>query len=213
MPLRRRLARAVSAPALIGTVVFAVVLVITAVLMVRGIVADSGDDATGLGAVSARPSGAATGSPGAGDAGETAPRLLVHVVGEVVNPGVVELPQGARVRDAIAAAGGATEAAVLSGVNLARAVNDGEQIMVPDAAAAEMLSIGETAGGASGGVIQLNRATAEQLERLPGVGPALAQRILEWRAAHGGFTSVDQLLEVSGIGAKTLERFRDRVAV
>ena len=146
--------------------------------------------------------------------------------GAVNTPGVVELAVGSRVRDAVAGAGGATGDAVLAGVNLARLVVDGEQILVPDAAAiAEGGAAGaagnavppgpEIPGASPGGAlpVDLNTADLGALESLPRVGPALAQRILDWRAANGGFSSVDQLLEVPGIGAKTLEGFRDQVRV
>lgn len=150
---------------------------------------------------------------------EAAGTVFVHVVGEVGSPGVVELEAGARVGDAVAAAGGATERAVLEGVNLARVVADGEQIVVPDAEAAAQGSAGgaggasDGSGGGTGGAIDLNTADAAELETLPRVGPALAQRIVEWRQRNGRFSSVDQLLDVSGIGQKTLDGFRDRVRV
>lgn len=149
---------------------------------------------------------------------------FVHVVGEVADPGVVELNVDARVRDAIDAAGGPTKSAALAGVNLARLVVDGEQIVVPDAAGAELGAPGASPGGGvsapgsgsrtpDGALVNLNAADATALETLPRVGPALAQRIIDWREANGSFASVDQLLEVSGIGEKTLEGFRDRVTV
>ena len=144
--------------------------------------------------------------------------VFVHVVGEVQSPGVVELPANARVEAAIAAAGGATDAAILSGVNLARIVTDGEQILVPDEETVDQApTLGDAAhrADATSGdeVVNLNTASASELETLPRIGPALAQRILDWRAAHGRFSSVDDLLQVSGVGAKTLEGFRDRVTV
>ncbi|MBP1325046.1 competence protein ComEA [Leucobacter exalbidus] len=157
--------------------------------------------------------------------------IFVHVVGEVARPGVIELLAGARAQDAIEAAGGATGAAVLSGLNLARPLVDGEQLVVPDkaAVAAALEAAAETGqphppGDAApadappseapaSATINLNSADATQLETLPRVGPALAERIIDWRTQNGGFTSVDQLLEVSGIGAKTLAGFRDRVTV
>jgi competence protein ComEA len=127
----------------------------------------------------------------------------------VARPGVVELPAGSRVTDAVAAAGGAVRGADLAAVNLARAVVDGEQVRVPavgEAPAAPGAGPGVPAtpdpGGVAegGGTVDLNAATLEQLESLPGVGPVLAQRILDWRTENGRFSSVDELNEVSGIG-------------
>lgn len=143
---------------------------------------------------------------------------------------MVEVDGGTRVAEAIEAAGGATDAAMLSAVNLARAVVDGEQILVPDAEQARAgvpagpgLGAGAGAGTAAGaaagagaaatGPLDLNTADTAALETLPRVGPALAQRIIEWRTANGRFDSVEQLLEVPGIGSKTLEGFRDLVRV
>ncbi|MBL3698109.1 ComEA family DNA-binding protein [Leucobacter luti] len=138
----------------------------------------------------------------------------MHVVGEVASPGIVELQVGARVADALAAAGGPTDAAVLAGVNLARTVVDGEQVVVPDAAGLVAGAPAEEGGvgpAASGGLIRLSTATAGELEQLPRIGPALAQRIIEWRSDHGPFATVDQLLDVPGIGPKTLDGFRELV--
>lgn len=153
--------------------------------------------------------------------------MLIHVVGEVQSPGVVKVAAGGRVADAISAAGGATDAAVLDAVNLARQAVDGEQIIVPNAENADAIraQIGETGGragtsgavgtgaGASGGLVNVNTADAAALESLPRVGPALAQRILDWRAQHKSFTSVDQLLDVPGIGERTLEGLRGLVTL
>lgn len=136
----------------------------------------------------------------------TAPMVLVHVVGAVVTPGVVEVPADSRVIDAITQAGGPTEQALLEGVNLARIVFDGEQIVVP--------ALGqELAGpqGSPGGKISLSQADSLTLQSLPRVGPATAERIIAWRTTHGPFRSVDDLLAISGIGPATLEGFRDLV--
>ena len=135
-----------------------------------------------------------------------APMVLVHVVGAVVTPGVVEVPADSRVIDAITKAGGPTEQALLEGVNLARIVFDGEQIVVP--------ALGqELAGpqGSAGGKISLSQADSLTLQSLPRVGPATAERIIAWRTTHGPFRSVDDLLAISGIGPATLEGFRDLV--
>ena len=136
--------------------------------------------------------------------------VVLHVVGQVVEPGLVTLPAGARVADAIEAAGGAVAEADLSAVNLARIVTDGEQILVPRPGEA----VPEAGGGGSGsGLVNLNAANTGTLETLPGIGPVLAQRIVDWRADHGRFTSVDELTEISGIGPALLDGVRDLVTV
>jgi competence protein ComEA len=130
--------------------------------------------------------------------------LVVDVAGDVRRPGLVRLPAGSRVADALAAAGGARPGASTTGLNLARKVVDGEQIVVGAPAAA---------APSSGALLNLNTATAEDLDALPGVGAVLAGRIVEWRTAHGPFTSVDQLREVSGIGARKLASIRALLTV
>ncbi|WP_203233828.1 MULTISPECIES: ComEA family DNA-binding protein [unclassified Actinomyces] len=156
--------------------------------------------------------------------------LVVHVAGAVSSPGVVVLPAGARVVDAIDAAGGALPDADTDQLNLARTLSDGEQVRVPhvgeDASAWNTGGgIGEQAGSDSGatgsegsgttvgGRVNINTADAAELEALPGIGPALAQRIVDYRNEHGPFASVDELTSVSGIGAAKLEALRDRAAV
>lgn len=147
---------------------------------------------------------------------EAAP-VYVHVAGEVVVPGMYRLREGARVVDAIAAAGGFTPHADRDAVNLARAIGDGEQLVVPaqgDSPAATGAAGAAGAGGSTGdGRINLNTADAGQLDQLPRIGPAMAQRILDWRDANGRFTSVDDLLAVPGIGEKMLEALRPLVTV
>jgi competence protein ComEA len=153
--------------------------------------------------------------------------LLVHVVGQVRRPGVVRLAPGARVLDAVKAAGGATPSADLDRLNLARLVADGEQIVVPKPGESILTGGAPGAGGtgvgsggqgspglgSAGGLIDLNTADATALDSLPGVGPVLAQRILDWRAQHGRFSSVDELGEVTGIGDKILSQIRPKVRV
>ena len=155
------------------------------------------------------------------------PQLVVHVIGEVARPGVVTLQAGARVADAIEAAGGSTGDADPGDLNLARVLADGEQVVVGSRASpgGEVRS-GPTAAGAAAGtgsggavaattgaVVDLNTATAADLEALPGVGPVTASKILSWRDEHGGFTSVDQLQEVPGIGPKTYAQLAPLVTV
>lgn len=145
--------------------------------------------------------------------------VYVHVSGAVRHPGLYVLEQGARVVDAIAAAGGYADGADGAAVNLARAVDDGEQLHVPmqgeDAGASGGAGGGATGGsGAAGdGRVNLNTADAAALETLPRIGTALAERILAWRDENGRFTSVEDLLAVPGIGEKMLESLRDLVSV
>ncbi|MEO6821577.1 MAG: ComEA family DNA-binding protein [Candidatus Nanopelagicales bacterium] len=151
-------------------------------------------------------------------AGPSAPgpaELVVQVMGTVRRPGVVRLPSGARVVDALAAAGGVRPGASAGILNLARRVVDGEQIVVGATAAGPPPS-GATSvppGGGPAARIDLNAADLAALDMLPGVGPVTAQRILDWRKAHGRFASVDQLREVDGIGARTYARLAPLVQV
>ncbi|MDJ0340174.1 ComEA family DNA-binding protein [Streptomyces sp. H10-C2] len=130
--------------------------------------------------------------------------LTVDVAGKARRPGLLRLPAGSRVADALAAAGGALPGTDTSALNLARVLSDGEQVVVggPAAPAAPVPGGGAPAAGP----VSLNSATGAQLETLPGVGPVLAQHILDYRAQHGGFASVDQLRNVTGIGER---RFSD----
>ncbi len=138
--------------------------------------------------------------------------VVLHVLGAVAEPGIVELPLGARVVDALAAAGGPTPDADLAGVNLARIVADGEQLRVPRVG--EVPVTGPAAPGASSdGRVNINTADAAALETLPGVGPAIAARIIAWRDENGPFRSVDELTAVSGIGERTLAGMRDQATV
>jgi competence protein ComEA len=139
--------------------------------------------------------------------------VYVHVAGAVNAPGLYALPAGARVVDAVASAGGFTGDADRSVVNLARPVTDGEQIVVPRVGEAAPAIPDVPGGTGDAGVIDLNSADGAALEELPGIGPALAERILAWREEHGRFASVEDLLAVPGIGEKLLEGVRDRVRV
>lgn len=132
--------------------------------------------------------------------------LYVHVSGAVAAPGLYRLREGARVVDAVAAAGGFAEGADEGAVNLARPLGDGEQLAVPLIGAPEP-------GGGGDGRVNLNTATEAELDTLPRIGPAMASRILRWREDNGRFTSVDDLLAVPGIGEKMLESLRSLVTV
>ncbi len=141
------------------------------------------------------------------DGEQTTARLTVHVSGEVVSPGLVSLDPGDRVADAIAAAGGARRDADLSAVNLAGAVQDGDQVVVPRQGGTR-----PPGGGSDGRTgVNVNRATVAELEALPGVGPVLAQRIHDFRAEHGDFETVEDLLAVPGIGEGKLATLREAV--
>lgn len=174
-----------------------------------------------------------TGRPaGAGD-GTSSPvrveradggRVTVHVAGAVQRPGVYRLTAGARVDDALRSAGGARGRADLTAVNLAAKLEDGRQVVVPERAAAVPASAAVPAAGASAPSgspsatapatpINLNTATLEQLDTLDGVGPGIAQRILDYREQHGGFSRVEEIGEVPGIGAKRLATLTPLVTV
>jgi competence protein ComEA len=167
--------------------------------------------------------GAVPGGAGA-ESVSTGAAVFVHVTGKVRRPGVVELAAGSRVIDAVEEAGGARPGVRLGTLNLARPVVDGEQIAVgvPMAATAAPAPVGAAptsppiAGsttGVPGSLVNINTADQLQLEELPGVGPVTATAIIEWRTEHGGYSTVDELLEVSGIGEITLEELRDFVTI
>ena len=135
---------------------------------------------------------------------------LVHVVGAVRRPGLYRLRDGARVADAVSRAGGATRGADLALINLAAPVADGAQVVVPRRQ--PVAGEGAVTAGAAAGPVHLNTATLEQLDALPGVGPATAQGILDYRSENGAFATVDELDAVPGIGPARLEQLRDLVA-
>ncbi|MFC0622665.1 helix-hairpin-helix domain-containing protein [Kribbella deserti] len=148
-------------------------------------------------------------------------RVVVHVAGKVRRPGLIRATTGARVADVLAAAGGALPGVDLTTVNLARQVQDGEQILIGVAGAEQSdgrpdpkpSTGGDKSSPAAGQPLDLNSATSAQLEALPGVGPVLALRIVEWRTQNGRFTAVEELLEISGVGAKKFEALRPHVRV
>ncbi|HJP65444.1 MAG TPA: ComEA family DNA-binding protein [Actinomycetota bacterium] len=144
--------------------------------------------------------------------------LLVHVAGWVRNPGVYELHQGDRVIDALEAAGGAKPGADLTTINLAALLTDAEQVVVAKEGAGGPgpPASGTSAGGSAGGpgdLVNINTATLDQLETLPGIGEVLAQRIIDYREEHGPYGSVEDLLNVSGIGDKTLADLEPHITV
>jgi len=142
----------------------------------------------------------------------SARQLVVDVVGAVRRPGLYRLPEGSRIADAVARAGGATRQAQLDLVNLAAPLADGEQVAVPRRGAAGALGASApAAGGSPAAPLDLNTATAAELDALPGIGPATAQRILDYRQAHGPFHSVEELDAVPGIGPSRIAQLRGLV--
>ena len=150
----------------------------------------------------------ATTAPGSGPSGEV---LVVHAAGAVVRPGVYQVPAGSRVNDVVNAAGGPAADADVDQLDLAAKVGDGDRVYVPRHG--ESVPAATAAGGAAPGPIDLNRATVEQLDALPGVGPATAKAIVDWRTRHGRFRSVQDLLDVPGIGPSKLDRLKTLVMV
>jgi competence protein ComEA len=141
-------------------------------------------------------------------------RAVVHVTGAVRRPGVYRLPSWARLDLAVKRAGGPAKGADLEGVNLAAKIADGQQVVVPRAGAPGAAAAGTDVaaeGGVPAGPISLNTATVAQLDQLEGVGPATAQKILEWRKQHGGFRSVEDLKQITGIGPKKFAALKDKV--
>lgn len=189
---------------LLGALVLALVLVVGARFIVRA------GSAAGPGA----PPIIGSAEAGAGAAPAVATKLVVYVVGAVRRPGVYRLAEGMRVEDAVLRAGGTTPKADLIGVNLAAPLADGEQVLVPArlppaVAAAEGAAV--AGGSAPAGPVQLSVATVEQLDTLPGIGPVTAQKIVDYRTAHGAFRSVDALDDVPGIGPSRVEQLRGLV--
>ena len=146
----------------------------------------------------------------AGVTGLPSSRVVVDVVGAVRRPGLYRLPHGSRIADALTRAGGTTSKADLAQVNLAAPLADGEQVVIPRRGVPGATPA-SSPGGTTAAPVQLSTATLEQLESLPGVGPVMAQKILDYRQAHGAFQSVDELDAVPGIGPKRLEQLRDLV--
>jgi competence protein ComEA len=148
--------------------------------------------------------------PAAATAATPAPvaelQIVVDVGGRVRHPGLVTLAPGSRVADALRAAGGALRSADIATVDLAARVSDGQLLLigVPQPVAA---------GGDASAPVSLSSATVDQLDALPGIGPVLAKRIVDWREAHGGFTSLSQLEQVPGVGPRTYERLKSLVVL
>jgi competence protein ComEA len=141
------------------------------------------------------------------------PMLVVDVAGAVRQPGLYRLPKGSRIADAVAKAGGATGKAAVDGVNLAAPLADGEQVVVPSRVPGGGLPVAAPGGSsaAASGPVSLSTATVEQLDALPGIGPVTAQKIVDYRTAHGPFQTVDELDAISGIGPAKLDQLRGLV--
>ncbi|WP_018599260.1 ComEA family DNA-binding protein [Mycobacterium sp. 155] len=215
------LAAARADPGRAGVVALAVVGVLAVLVTVFTLIRDKPPPVTAANLPPVQMVSSASATPSA-----TAGPVVVSVVGLVHKPGLATLDAGARIADALAAAGGPLDGADLIGLNMARRVTDGEQIVVGIAAppgkpatmgssvtgGSTTTSSGPAAPGAPGPV-DLNTATVEQLDALPGVGPVTAAAIVAWRDTHGRFGSVDQLGEVDGIGQARLEKLRPLVRV
>ncbi|MBT2518908.1 ComEA family DNA-binding protein [Streptomyces sp. ISL-90] len=214
-PVARRAGPRVRIAVGAAVVLFVVAVAVAAML---SFAASGGGGQGRIDAVEIEATDAAGGQPSVGEVATTP--LLVHVLGAVAKPGLVELAAGSRVVDAVAAAGGFTVEADPAGVNLARPVVDGEQLVVlaigeaPPPGPVAGASAGSSGAGPPGdAVVHLNTADLAALDTLPRIGPALAQRIIDWRDANGPFTSVDQLLEVAGIGDAVFAGLADRVGL
>jgi competence protein ComEA len=193
----------------------AMAAVAVAVVLVAGFLAWKSRpqvDEVGSDTASVTASGPVSGRAPASGAASGGGEIVVAVGGKVRRPGLVRLAAGARVADALEAAGGAEPGVDVAPLNLARKVVDGELIMV-GASPAPGVMPGATTPGAAGGLINLNTATLGQLDSLPGVGPVLAQRILDARDAQGGFRAVTDLRKVDGIGESRYEQLKDLVTV
>lgn len=182
-----------------------IVIVLLALAVTAGIGMLRGSASTEV--LDAPPPSAAPGEPTVTDG-----HIFVHVSGAVVEPGLYRLAAGTRAFDAVTAAGGFADDADAGAVNLARTIDDGEQLHIPVIGEVPV-SAAPGAGTAPGGKIDLNTADLATLDTLPRVGPAIAQRIIDWREANGRFTSVDDLLGVPGIGDKMLAGIRELVSV
>ncbi|MQW75453.1 ComEA family DNA-binding protein [Nocardioides sp. dk4132] len=182
----------------------------------HGVGVSAGTGTPGTAVTGAPPPGAATAGGSAGSVGSSG-TVTVDVAGKVRRPGIAVLPTGSRVIDALEAVGGARPGVDLIDLNLARLLVDGEQVLVgvhpPPGVAASAAGAPATAGSSSGPLVNLNLADQVELETLPGVGPVTAGAIIAWREEHGGFSAVEELLEVDGIGDATLADLAPLVTV
>jgi competence protein ComEA len=201
---------------LLSGLAIGVVIVVLGAMWARG--GGATEAGAGTGGVAGQAGGAAPATVAVDDRGSRA-RIVVHVAGAVRHPGVYRLRDGTRVEGAIRRAGGATRKADLDALNLAAKLSDGRQVLVParvvfarspGSATATAPPVGAATPGA-GVPVNLNSATIEELDALDGIGPTTAQKIIDYRDAHGGFASVDELDQVDGIGPARLASLRDQV--
>ena len=196
-----------------GAALVLVLLGLAAAVLVTALTPRGG---TTVVAATAAASAAASAAAAEGSASPAPGLVFVQVVGQVARPGLYQVRDGDRVMDAVAAAGGLTPSADPAGINLARVVSDGEQLVVPAVGEAPAAGAGTgTAGGAStpGGKVNINTADSTALETLPRVGPATAQKIIDWRTKNGRFRSIQDLRSVSGIGDATFAQLEPLVTV
>jgi competence protein ComEA len=192
----------------------AYVVIAVAVLVLGGRWLSRGSAQQSAAAPVVEGSAAASGDASPPSIEEPSRAAIVHVAGAVRRPGVYRLDAGARVRDAVRRAGGAAARGDVNAINLAALVQDGAQVVVPRRAPVSAgAALPGPAGAAPAAPVNLNSATAEELQTLDGVGPATAADILEYRTQNGGFRTVDDLDQVPGIGPKTMEALRDKVVV
>ena len=206
----------------VGAAVVLLLLALVVAVIVSAIGQQAGQRTVGSGTVGsgtvALPTGSAPADPlGTGASADVGAIIFVHVLGAVARPGLFELRDGARVMDAVAAAGGLAADADSAGVNLARILSDGEQFYVPRQGEVPP-GIPAAASGSAGvsapaGKVNLNTATVADLDSLPRIGPTMAQRIIDFRTKNGRFVSVDGLRDVTGIGDKTFEALKDLITV
>ena len=200
-------------PVLVGVTALAV-----AVLAAAGIGAVGALSSEGFSVEKAEEAGEARGAASDNDPAAGEPAVVVHVGGAVAAPGVRELPPGARVQDAVDAAGGFSDDAACDALNLARVLVDGEQVVVPsleeaEAAATASVQAGDAGTAAAAGKVNINTASAAELDALPGIGPSTAGKIVADREANGPFATVEDLKRVSGIGDKKYADLADSICV
>ncbi|MBA3306671.1 MAG: helix-hairpin-helix domain-containing protein [Thermoleophilaceae bacterium] len=185
-----------------------VALALLALVAVRGLGSDAGERTAAPVRIAGGPKPGGRARPPTRSAG-----IYVHVAGAVRRPGLLRIPKGARIALAVHRAGGPTPEAEMAAVNLAQRLSDGQQVIVPRAGAGPVAGAPGSTGvaGAEDVPVSLASATSEQLEELDGIGPALAERILEFRDESGGFRSVGQLQEVEGIGEKRYAALKEAV--